>query len=381
VYHADGDAARVLPVEVIDSLQSMPDDNKVPDVSDEAIRLLSAWLIAAPYEVRKCRRISSVLSCVAQVIRPALTLTGAMEERDQSQAGAVAVSSVAVPVVLRGLLRRTDAAAVASRAATNIIKTAGIKKADKLKILIPETGLEAATVEVHLAQGFNSAADRQTASNASLAAVRALQRTIVRQVPMGATSPRIQHLIGRGGRGVSVLCQSLKSMSKEILSCCGLDSRLGLQVCGTHVTAALFAVPTPRLRVEHVCEERVRNALAKIGDEMSQRIRTWLATTTAVFLFNERASISRQAQKQSRPQIQPPPSCLKELREKKRLRDATRSARHSSRRMYRERSRQSLPRHRHGRGGASPPTTRGLLAFEEALDCSRRSSIGFEGME
>lgn len=225
----------------------------------EIIRTLKSWLIANPYELRKCRSTATAMRSLSHVIHK-----GRVEKNDLPGARSESTLKLSDSVVCK-LLAHPKALRAVQQVALDSLGDANLRKAASFELSIVACE---AHVKVVLADGANSVAASDAANEACAAAITAMQRSVVRRVPIGKCAVSIQHLIGKGGKRIEPLLTAIKAMAQRTCTRCdpSLQARVRVQLSSSEVHVAVLATPRPSSRVA-AGAEAVEAAMRCLGEE------------------------------------------------------------------------------------------------------------------
>lgn len=189
---------------------------------------------------------------------------GRVEKNDLPGARSESTLKLSDSVVCK-LLAHPKALRAVQQVALDSLGDANLRKAASFELSIVACE---AHVKVVLADGANSVAASDAANEACAAAITAMQRSVVRRVPIGKCAVSIQHLIGKGGKRIEPLLTAIKAMAQRTCTRCdpSLQARVRVQLSSSEVHVAVLATPRPSSRVA-AGAEAVEAAMRCLGEE------------------------------------------------------------------------------------------------------------------
>lgn len=393
ILEAHGPAAAAIPQWVVAELRSAAAAPGAAATDSTDVEGVSAWIIANPWELKKCRSMKAVLSNVGQKCGdhhvdgdglPEVLPAGACSEATAPLRDPLAIGELKAGRSLAHLMLLA-----ARRAARNVLQEANVKEGSQVRLKVAAGHVQA---RVTLAQGLASPAAAAAAAKAAAAAVEMVtKRFVVRRVPMrnyGIRPTQIGELIGKQGRFISPLIASLTSAAEAAYR--AYSPKLKLEITdGVKITCMVMRAESSPVSCD----------LSALGDSFQQLVEQWLVQAqTRIATTRQWLAQRLERRGQAKQTEQATPGCrrampslaelvheqrdwMKERREAKRGRDLGRRLR----RQQHMEGRQSKQRKtlvparlrdcRNRRGhiiSCKParPTRQGLLGFERALDAA-----------
>ena len=208
-----GAAAALVPSLVKDCLQASPDGATADAATIERV---SAWLLASPWELRKCRSFEAALMATAQVLG----------RGPHPKPAVVAASVTRELAVLRTLLCRTQGDGL------TLVRLAalGALESDERKVAQVRLRLKGATLRVTVAVSVKGGEANLEAASVAVAAAaqRAVDAAELAATPLAVRVPLPEglsagQLIGRGGL-------ALAQLQREIEEQLEMEEQLDLSV-------------------------------------------------------------------------------------------------------------------------------------------------------
>ena len=376
IHAAAGDAAAALPSHLDEALDACDGD-----ANDAHVKAISSWLIANPYELRKCRDAQAMLKSSSQILLRSFPVEAEDVVESLEPGACVERTLPLADTKAWEILGKMNGLRAAKRTAVESLERAGFKCQ---AVDVCAAALQA-TVRVCLANGQSSAAATSWAGRAADAAIAVLQQMAIRAVLWSGSPSSVSRLIGKGGKSVAnvirIVQRATDKVCREATPC--LQNRVFVRVSESQVHVLVVVAPRDYSRGQTAMSlEAVAKALRALGDEAELLVRSWIAQTLSFLECQDRLYKAKRASwlarggrrgdsQQCAELIDMLRDWPKEQRARKLTRDQSRDRR-GTRRKHRQIAQQGLPRHRRDRGNRMAGSSRFMqLAFETAVDRDR----------